>query len=100
MALRPHYRQEIEAMDPGRLVFLDEGGVSTSMARSRARAPQGRRAEAAAPDSRWQIMTVAAVVRRSGVAAEGTMPYAMDGDSFSAYVKQGLIPSPHAVRWW
>lgn len=63
------------------------------MDRSRARAAQGRRAEAAVPDSRWQVTTVVAAVRRSGVAAVGTMPHALDGDSFVAYVRQGLIPS-------
>src|SRR5947208_1150397 len=42
-ALRGHFRRRVAAVDPGRLVFVDESGINTSMTRARGRAPPGER---------------------------------------------------------
>jgi hypothetical protein len=41
-----------------RLVFLDESGVTTKMARTHARAPRGQRAYGSIPLGSWQRLTV------------------------------------------
>ena len=48
-AERDEFSKEIAAVDPNRLVFLDESGILTTMTRRTARAPIGERACGEAP---------------------------------------------------
>ena len=48
-AERDEFSKEIAAVDPNRLVFLDESGILTNMTRRSARAPIGERACGEAP---------------------------------------------------
>jgi hypothetical protein len=52
-------------LDPSRLVFLDESGVNTKMARLRGRAPRGQRLVASIPHGHWSTnrKTVFAAVK-------------------------------------
>ena len=43
-------------LDPDRLVFLDETGATTSMARRYGRAPRGERCRIALPYGHWKII--------------------------------------------
>src|SRR3954467_12310978 len=56
-AERDEFSKEIAAVDPDRLVFLDESGILTNMTRRSARAPIGERACGEAP-VRWKRLTV------------------------------------------
>jgi hypothetical protein len=47
-------------LDPSRLVFIDETGAKTNMARSRGRAMRGERLVAAVPHGHWKTTTFVA----------------------------------------
>jgi hypothetical protein len=44
-------------LDPEHLIFIDESGVSTKMARLRGWAPRGERCRAAVPHGHWKTIT-------------------------------------------
>src|SRR3954468_7886145 len=52
---------EVEPIEPGRLVFVDETGVTTAMTPAYGRAPSGERVESSAPAS-WESVTVIAAL--------------------------------------
>ena len=79
-------------LDPEKLVFIDETGASTKMARLRGRAPRGQRCVAPIPHGHWKTTTFTAGLRRSGMIAPMVLDGAMDGDAFIAYVEQILVP--------
>jgi hypothetical protein len=56
-------------LDPDRLVFIDETGASTKMARLRGRALRGERCRAPVQHGHWKTTTLTAGLRRSGMVA-------------------------------
>jgi transposase len=79
-------------LDPERLVFIDETGASTKMARLRGRARRGERCCAAIPHGHWKTTTFTAGLRLGGMVAPMVLDGAMNGDAFRAYVEQVLVP--------
>ena len=79
-------------LDPERLIFIDETGASTKMARLRGWAPKGERCRAAIPWGHWKTTTFTAGLRLGGLAAPMVLDGPMDGDGFLAYVEQVLVP--------
>ncbi len=84
-------------MDPRRLVTVDECGTHTSMTRSRARAPRGRRAYGRVPRNRGKSTTLIASMTREGamgpaMAVEG----GTDRHVFESYVERFLAPALRA----
>lgn len=79
-------------LDPKKLVFIDETGVTTKMARLRGRAPRGQRCRAAIPHSHWKTTTFTAGLRLVGLAAPMVIDGPMDGDAFRTYVEHALVP--------
>jgi len=90
---RRYWRNWQTWLRPERLVFIDETGAKTNMARLRGRAPKGQRLSAAIPWGHWQTTTFVAGFRTTGLTAPMVIEGAMDGDAFKAYVKQLLAPS-------
>jgi transposase len=80
-------------LDPKRLVFIDETGASTKMARLRGRAPRGERCRAPVPHGHWQTTTFTGALRLSGMTAPMVLVGPMDGPAFLAYVEQVLVPT-------
>ena len=80
-------------LDPARLVFIDETGASTKMARLRGRAPRGARCRAAIPHGHWKTTTLVAALRLEGMTAPMVIDGAMNGEAFRAYVRHMLVPS-------
>jgi transposase len=80
------------ALDPAKLVFLDETWATTNMARRYGRAPRGERALDAVPHGRWRTTTVIAALRADGIVAPLVLEGAIDGPSFLAYVEQFVAP--------
>ena len=80
-------------LDPSRLVFIDETGASTRMARLRGRAPRGERCRAAIPHGHWKTTTLVAALRLEGMTAPMVIDGAMNGEAFRAWVRQMLAPS-------
>ena len=80
-------------LDPERLVFIDETGASTKMARLYGRAKRGKRCRAAVPHGHWKTTTFTGALRRSGMTAPMVLDGPMNGDAFRAYVEQVLVPT-------
>lgn len=80
-------------LDPARLVFIDETGLSTKMARLRGRAPRGERCRAGMPHGHWKTTTFTGALRLTGMTAPFVYDGAMNGNVFMAYVEQVLIPT-------
>jgi hypothetical protein len=66
---RATWRAELAAIDPRRLVFLDESGVDPRLTRAYGRAARGRRALGKVPRGRWKRLTVIGALGLDGVAA-------------------------------
>ena len=80
-------------MDPAKLVFIDETGLSTKMARLRGRAPRGERCRAGVPHGHWKTTTFTGALRLTGMTAPMVLDGAMNGTAFRAYVEQVLVPT-------
>ncbi|WP_241771255.1 IS630 family transposase [Acidisphaera rubrifaciens] len=80
-------------LDPEHLVFIDETGASTKMARMRGRAPRGERCRAAVPHGHWKTTTFTGALRLSGMTAPMALDGPMNGAAFLAYVEQVLAPT-------
>jgi len=78
-------------LDPERLVFIDETGTSTNMARLRGRAPRGERLVGKVPHGHWKTTTFVAGLRASSLTAPCVLDGPMNGDAFLAYVEQVLV---------
>jgi transposase len=79
--------------DLTRVSFLDESGALTNLARTYGRSDCGTRCVGSAPQGHWKVVTAVAAIRLSGLSAAATMACPMDGEMFSAYVQQVLIPT-------
>lgn len=80
-------------LDPRRLVFIDETGTQTKMARRRGRAPRGQRLVAAVPHGHWKTLTLIAALRCDGITAPMVIDQPMNGQIFQAWVEQVLRPT-------
>lgn len=80
-------------LDPKRLVFIDETGASTKMARRHGRAPRGQRLRASVPHGHWKTTTFVGALRLGGMTAPMVLDGPMDGAWFLAYVEQVLVPT-------
>jgi transposase len=89
---RRAFREEIRPIEPERLVFVDETGVTTAMTPTYGRAPRGGRVLASAPAS-WESVTVIAAVGLDGVRSPLAVPGASNAATFLAYVEEVLAPA-------
>ncbi|MEO0360493.1 MAG: IS630 family transposase [Pseudomonadota bacterium] len=93
-------------LDPTRLVFLDETGATTKMARLRGRSPRGERCRASVPHGhslpgsglhanreKGKTTTLIAGLRLDGLTAPMVVDGAMDGEMFTAYAETILAPT-------
>lgn len=87
------WRTEQPHFDPVRLVFVDETGASTKMARRCGRAQRGARCIAAVPHGHWHTTTFVGGLRLSGLTAPMTLDGPMDAVAFRAWVGQMLAPT-------
>ena len=80
-------------LDPARLVFIDETGATTKMARLRGRSPRGERCRASVPHGHWKTTTLVAGLRLDGMTAPMVIDGAMNGAAFTAYAETLLAPT-------
>ena len=80
-------------MEPARLVFIDETGASTKMARRYGRSLRGERCRAPVPQGHWKTTTFVGALRLEGMTAPMVLDGAMHGAAFLAYVEQVLVPT-------
>ncbi len=77
----------------GNIVFIDETGINTKMARLRGRCLKGQRMVASIPYGHWKTLTFIAGLRCDGLIAPWVIEGAMDGDAFEKYIETQLAPS-------
>lgn len=92
-AARALWRALQPEIDIRRLVFIDETGASTKMARLRGRSLRGERCVASIPHGHWKTTTFVGALRVGGMTAPMVLDGAMDGAAFEAYVKTILAPT-------
>ena len=80
-------------LEAERLVFIDETGASTKMARRYGRAPRGERCQAPVPYGHGKTTTFVGALRLEGMTAPMVLDGAMHGAAFLAYVEQVLVPT-------
>ena len=88
---RDEWRASQSELNPERLVFIDETGAATDMARRYGRCPRGQRLVSSVPGD----LEDDDIRRRAGVgeiAAPCVFDGPMDGASFRAYVEQFVVP--------
>jgi transposase len=90
---RTRWRAEQAALAPQRLVFIDETGATTSMARLYGRAKRGQRVIGRVPWGHWKTVTFVAALRHDGLTAPFVIDRPMNGTIFVAYVRQCLLPT-------
>lgn len=81
------------AIDPSRLVFIDETWTKTNMAPQRGWAPVGERLHAEVPHGHWQTMTFLAALRHDRLDAPWLIDGPINGERFRLYVEQVLVPT-------
>jgi transposase len=89
---RREFAEDVEMIEPKRLVFVDETGVTTAMTPAYGRAPKGERVESSAPAS-WESVTVIAALGWDGVRAPLAFEGAVNATTFLTYVEQVLVPT-------
>jgi transposase len=95
------FREKMAAIDPRRLVFVDESGATTAMTRRYGRAPRGQRVYGEVP-GKWTSVTLISALRLSGVGPALAFEGATDTPAFQTYVEQMLVPQlrPGDVVVW
>ena len=92
-AARAVWKADQPALDPRRLVFIDETGTATNMARLRGRARRGCRLVGRVPWGHWKIVTFVAGLRHDAITAPFVIDRAMTSAIFIEYVRQCLVPT-------
>ena len=90
---RERWRRHQGRVDPLRLVFLDETWVKTNMAPLRGWAPRGDRLPGHHPHGHWRTLTFLAALRADRIEAPCLFNGPINGESFTAWVKQALVPT-------
>lgn len=80
-------------LDPHTLVFIDETGANTKMARLHGRAPRGERLRVPIPHGHWKTTTFVGALRLTGMTAPMVLDGPMTGEWFLAYTEQVLVPT-------
>jgi transposase len=80
------------ALRPEDLVFVDECGIATDMARLYGRAAGGRRVTGAVPYGRWERVTVLGGLTLRGLEACMSIAGAADTPVMEAFVARVLVP--------
>jgi len=80
-------------LDPRKLVFIDETGASTNLARKRGRCRRGRRLRAAIPHGHYKTVTLVAGLRLNGLAAQKVFDRPINAALFEEWVERCLVPT-------
>jgi len=92
-AARVAWREDVAAVRPEDLVFLDETGSNLGYTPTHAWAPRGQRAYATAPANRGENKTVVAALTLDGVGPLLRFDGAMTAARFEGYVRFRLGPT-------
>jgi transposase len=90
---RARWLADQASLDPARLVFIDETGTWTNMARLRGRAKRGCRVIGRVPWGHWKTVTFVAALRHDEITAPFVIDRPMNALIFIEYVRQCLVPT-------
>jgi transposase len=90
---RARWRELAPSWDPRHLVFLDETGLNTKMARLYGRAPRSARCHSSVPHGHWSTSTFIAALRHDQLSAPWLLDGPMDRAAFTTYIEQCLGPT-------
>jgi transposase len=90
---RAVWRENQHTLDPKKLVFVDETGAATDMARVYGRGPIGERVIGKVPYGHWKTTTFVAGLRCDQVVAPFVVDQPMNGQIFRVYVARCLCPA-------
>lgn len=90
---REDWEECLAGLDLNKLVFFDESGVNTLMARLRGRCPKGKRLVDSAPAGRYETLTLMSAVRLEGVVAPMLLDGPVNAETFAGYVQDCLVPA-------
>ncbi|MBW8882137.1 MAG: transposase, partial [Asticcacaulis sp.] len=79
-------------MDVSKLIFLDESGVTTKMARRYGRSPKGQPLICAVPHGHWKTNTFIAGLRSDRIVAPWLIDGPMNGETFCLWLERELTP--------
>ena len=86
------WQRQQSAWDVRHLVFIDETGVNTKLARLYGRSPRGERCLCAIPHGHWQSSTFLAALRHDQITAPFLVNGPLDAEVFLVYLQQVLLP--------
>jgi transposase len=92
-AARKAWREQLNKLDPAKLVFIDETGAATNMARRHGRCKIGQRLLCKVPNGHWKTVTFVAGLRHDKLTAPMVLDGPMTGDAFLVWVRQLLVPT-------
>ena len=90
---RARWKAAQAGLDPEKLVFVDETGTNTKMARLYGRAPTHQRVIGKVPWGHWKTTTFTAGLRLGGLTAPWVLDGAMNKLAFETYVEKVLAPT-------
>ena len=90
---RAEWKDSQSALDPKRLIFLDETGTTTNMVRTRGRCKRGQRLIGKVPFGHWKTTTFVAGLRCGALTAPFVIDAPMNRDIFLAYLRECLVPT-------
>jgi transposase len=80
-------------LDPGKLVFIDETGASTNLARKGGRCRRGRRLRVPVPHGHYKTVTLVAGLRLRGLTAPKVYDRPLTAALFEEWVEKCLVPT-------
>jgi transposase len=89
---RTEFIEGMSSLDPTKLVFLDESGFATNLARRYGWAPRGMRPTLLV-SKYGERLTVIGAIALDGVRAWTSIEKGMNGDDFIGYIRQHLNPT-------
>ena len=84
------------ALDPNRLVFIDETWAATNMTRHYGRCARGLRLRASVPHGHWKLTTLVAGLRTAGISVPSVFDGAINGLDFPPW-SGGVRSERHAA---
>jgi len=89
---RALWQTEQKKIDSNKLIFLDESSINCGMTPHYGRALKSQRVNEYVPDTRFEQTTVVSALRLNGKRASLMFRGALNGEMFTAYVKEVLSP--------
>jgi len=90
---RAVWKAQQASLDREKLVFIDETGTSTKMARLYGRAKRGSRVIGRVPFGHWKTVTFVGGLRHDRLTAPFVIDKPMNGPIFIEYIRQCLVPT-------